>query len=114
MSHYFFSGQGKGTETTDSDIYESRAEVIRLEYEITRSLTCLYKIVGSRDARACPKQDHRSDHLLGGDVNPDFDSCDEMSSLKISRFFDTDGLFQCKVRVFGWDAFTSSIRRTDA
>lgn len=55
MSDYFFSGQGKGTETIDSDIYESQAEVIQAEYEIAYKLTCVYKIVGSCDARACPK-----------------------------------------------------------
>jgi hypothetical protein len=56
MSDYFFSRQGKGSETTASDIYESPAEVLRFEYEIGRRVTTLYSIVGSREARACPKR----------------------------------------------------------
>jgi len=55
MSDYFLSRQGKVSETTDSDIYESPAEVLRFEYEIGRNLMTLYNVVGSREARACPK-----------------------------------------------------------
>ena len=55
MSDYFFSRQGKGSETTGSDIYESPAEVLRFEYEIGHKLMTLYNIVGSREACACPK-----------------------------------------------------------
>jgi hypothetical protein len=57
--------------------------------------------------------DSSADHLLGGDVNPDFDSWEDISSFETYRFFDTDGLSQCSVRVFGCEAFTSSIRVTD-
>jgi hypothetical protein len=46
MIDYFFSRQGKGSETTGSDIYESPAEVLPFEYEIGREPTSLYNMVG--------------------------------------------------------------------
>jgi hypothetical protein len=56
MSNYFLSRQGKGSETTASDIYESPAKVLRFAYEIAHKLALIYKIVGSREARMCPER----------------------------------------------------------
>lgn len=46
MSDYFLSGQGKGSETTASDIYKSQAEVLRFAYGMGQSTTLLYNILG--------------------------------------------------------------------
>jgi len=78
MRDYFFSRQDR---------------VVKLLIVIYTNPKQRYYVMNTKSLKV-QSGDYRVHYLLGGDVNPDFDSWGDISSFETSRFFDKDGLFQ--------------------